>query len=405
MPLSGLERGMRHEDPEEYADFYESLAVLTLGALVRRGEERATELLRRYVGYGKHWHMAIEQFRTANRPDAWQGLDDVLDRRFSTIKQIEEGWPYLYAIEHAQPPWSEWKAGSGLLASWLRAREENELAYEREVKEERRAAKQFPAMTTDELLDYAGQREYSAALTKELARRTSPDDVEKLLASIDAGSRGSAVAALAALRESKDDRVFEAAVRTIEAPHKRGRTWKQRMVIARPSRQAAFILLQSDPERTLPLARAWRSARFPWLRQWAYLLLKKHATTDDIDWVRKQLSKPITDGRIYQFCDLAEIVTRFPSHGPFPQLVRLYYGVPYSFARYFILPALAVTSPRLARESLFESLWDCEPTVRRIACEHADLAADGVRERLRELANDPFEEDDVRKAAKARLNA
>jgi hypothetical protein len=259
-------------------------------------------------------------------------------------------------------------------------------------------------MTTAELLDYAGRHESSYALTKELTKRTSREDVDTLLAAVDAGPPESIVAALAALKESEDDRVLEAAVRIIEAPHRRGRTWKQRMVIARPGRHAAVILMQFDPERTLPLARGWRSAPRDWLRQRAYQLLSRHATIDDIPWVRKQMSRPITDGRVYGFCDLAQIVTRFPSHGPFPQLVRLYHGFPYSFGRYFLLPALAVTSPGLARDILIESLWDCEPGAREIACEHVDVGAEGVRERLRELADDPLEDAEVRKAAASRLN-
>ena len=52
----------------------------------------------------------------------------------------------------------------------------------------------------------------------------------------------------------------------------------------------------------------------------------------------------------------------------------------------------------------FECLWDCNPDTRELGCEVVNLATPGVPERLRELAADISECDDVRQAAQTGLS-
>lgn len=65
---------------------------------------------------------------------------------------------------------------------------------------------------------------------------------------------------------------------------------------------------------------------------------------------------------------------------------------------------MAATAPvHFAAEYAFEYLWDSHWGARGLGCEMASLSASGALDRLRELACDTAEHEDVREAARKRL--
>lgn len=200
-------------------------------------------------------------------------------------------------------------------------------------------------------------------------------------------------------------RVLEASKRIVEdfrRGRKLGRVWGDPPFVRLWATRA---LAKLPSEMVLPLARLWRSSFRWYIRRSGRDLIRKHATPEDVPWVRKQLSRVMTDGRIYDICTYAETITKFPEMGPFRALRRLYAHFPYSYGRCFIVDAIMATDPKFSAEISYECLWDCEPSVRNIACRNARLDDPSSVERLREIAADPFEDDDVRAAASTALEA
>ncbi len=65
---------------------------------------------------------------------------------------------------------------------------------------------------------------------------------------------------------------------------------------------------------------------------------------------------------------------------------------------------MSVNAPaRFAAGYAFECLWDCEEETREIGCKGVLTQLPGAEERLRTLAEDPYESEAVRSAAQARL--
>ncbi len=65
--------------------------------------------------------------------------------------------------------------------------------------------------------------------------------------------------------------------------------------------------------------------------------------------------------------------------------------------------ALAATDPSFPTGFAVECLWDCEETTREVAALHAETGDLRVAERLRRLAADPAEEDEVQTAVRSRI--
>jgi hypothetical protein len=201
--------------------------------------------------------------------------------------------------------------------------------------------------------------------------------------------------ALSTAKERGDDALLSTARRIIEEDV------KPMPIAARLAARRALALLPSD--LVLPLARQWRSSRLRRFRLAAGDILIRHATSDDLGWIRMQLRRPISDGRVYTTCRLVEMLCRFPHEGPFIVLNRIYGEFPYSYGRRFMVKALSATDPGFGSELAFECLWDCEETIREAACDVVELSLSGTRERLDDLAADRWEEEEVREIARKRF--
>ncbi|MGV9900389.1 HEAT repeat domain-containing protein, partial [Streptomyces tendae] len=86
-----------------------------------------------------------------------------------------------------------------------------------------------------------------------------------------------------------------------------------------------------------------------------------------------------------------------------PVLRHIYRETASSHLRGRAARALAATDPSFAAGFAIECLWDCEETTRELAARHAETGDNRVVERLRRLATDPAEEDEVQTAVRSRF--
>lgn len=86
-----------------------------------------------------------------------------------------------------------------------------------------------------------------------------------------------------------------------------------------------------------------------------------------------------------------------------PLLRHIYRETASSHLRGRCARALAATDPSFPTGFAVECLWDCEEATREIAARHAETGDARVVERLRRLAADPAEEDDVQTAVRSRI--
>ncbi|WJV50112.1 HEAT repeat domain-containing protein [Streptomyces flavofungini] len=86
-----------------------------------------------------------------------------------------------------------------------------------------------------------------------------------------------------------------------------------------------------------------------------------------------------------------------------PVLRHVYRETASSHLRGRAARALAVTDPSFAAGFAVECLWDCEESTREVAARHAETGDARVVNRLRRLAADPAEEDDVQSAVRSRI--
>lgn len=86
-----------------------------------------------------------------------------------------------------------------------------------------------------------------------------------------------------------------------------------------------------------------------------------------------------------------------------PLVIQAYAEAPYSLARSRALTALRPhANHEVVSELLVESLWDCEPEAREIACGAVPLTDLTAVRRLKALGADVFEDAEVRRAAAGR---
>ncbi len=97
------------------------------------------------------------------------------------------------------------------------------------------------------------------------------------------------------------------------------------------------------------------------------------------------------------------MLSKFPEHGPYRAIRRIFREFPYSFGRRMLAEAMAATDSRFAHDLAYECLWDCEDRVRLVGTQSVDLGLPKAQQRLEVLARDEWEEGDVREAAQARL--
>lgn len=165
------------------------------------------------------------------------------------------------------------------------------------------------------------------------------------------------------------------------------------------TRAAAFQYVWMLPmEISLPLARTW-IAFSDGRGSVAGEVMSGAAELEDTSAIRAALGDA---DDYYTICSLVEALGRLPAAGPFPELEVVYEQSAYSYARARAVKAMAATDPEFGGKWATECLWDCEDLTRIAGARFAPMEG-VVISRLRELASDPLECDEVRSAAEQRL--
>jgi hypothetical protein len=105
---------------------------------------------------------------------------------------------------------------------------------------------------------------------------------------------------------------------------------------------------------------------------------------------------------MYRLCATLEALARVATLDMLPLLLEVHDAVEYARARERALMALfELREHPEAHVRLVEGLWDCEASTRALACE--GVRVESATARLHELASDPWQDDEVREAARLAL--
>ena len=169
--------------------------------------------------------------------------------------------------------------------------------------------------------------------------------------------------------------------------------------------RAVWAIEEMPASLTLDTARQWLQRPEHHLQSAGGGILAEHATREDVPWLTEALRTPETlRGEDFRLSGVLAALARFEGFGWIPELEQVFCQVQNSFRRYLAAKAMAATAPvEFACEYAFECLWDCDDDTRALGCEKVSPSTPGAVERLRELASDVGEYDDVRQAAQERL--
>ncbi|GAB3115080.1 hypothetical protein GCM10027160_21840 [Streptomyces calidiresistens] len=385
------------------------LAIAVLGHLSRYGDRRAPALLRRHVrsGVGRLW--ALDELADSEDEETLRELGPVVLEGFPTDPEgmVRLGVAMRDAWEPR--PWRLWEEDPSRPAQGARLREARRAADFDRWRRQLRPDTPRPGWSVDSVLARANRdREENPldfrpdAAARCLAVVAGPGDRPLLRSVARAGAPGERIAALRYLAE-RGDPAAPALIRSATAPDSPEDV----------TGAALLALTRMRGEDVLAPARAWcaeaavsdgAEAR----GVAAGVLLARHGAVSDgpavLEALRRAVRRaedPVTDPLLP---DLVDGVGRLRPEGAAPLLRHLYRETPSSLLRGRTAPALAATDPSFPAGFAVECLWDCEQGTRETAARFATTGDARVVERLRRLAADPAEWDEVQSAVRGRLD-
>jgi hypothetical protein len=329
-----------YEHPEGNDDNTFDNALAVLAALGRGGDAEAIDGLRRYVGDGPHWALALEHIASDWPREHWDDLLRVAQGRLADGSN-DVCWNGR--------PWQDWATTDDRIAAEIDSHP---------IPRPERPMKQTP---TAELLsavgtgDLAGQK----ATLRELNRR-GPQPA--LLSMLDGLPLDDLRYPVGRAVDLLGDQALPVARRWAATP-------------GHPMRWTGHRALAAHGDDTdVPAL----------LACWDWLDSRPH------------------DRCGYDL--LATGLARIGGDAARTAVPRLHHlwCTPHSYERAAYLRALLVLDPDQVHHRLTEGLWDCEAEVRRLAAEQVSLEP-AVEERLAMLRDDQMEAEEVRAAARARL--
>lgn len=160
--------------------------------------------------------------------------------------------------------------------------------------------------------------------------------------------------------------------------------------------------LESLPAaRTLARARAWFDEPWP-LSLAGQAVLIRHARPSDRPQLEQACAEALRARAMYRLCATLEALVGVAQRETIPLLVEVHDEIEYARARHDALVVLfELREHPEAHARLVEGLWDCEASTRALACE--GVRVESATARLHELASDPWQDDEVREAARLAL--
>ncbi|WP_030199018.1 hypothetical protein [Streptomyces sp. NRRL S-87] len=375
------------EDPDENRT---GLALSVLGHLASYGRDDALMLLRRYAATGANWSWALDELAVRDDDAGLRGLGPSVMRRFPATPDGEARLATAVRDAYEPRPWRLWEELPTYRARLAAAREQGSFdRWQRQLS----PSGPRPGWSVRAVLDWA----------EEGLRRGTPLHVP-------------AARCLAAVATPEDRPEILAAA--VSGPEAARATALHHLVVAEPENPAVLDLIEAAAddeaavaayERMLtPLAvdraRTWVH-RQDALGAAAGRMLADRGDLADAPLVLGALRDAVRgDGPdSAALWPLVDGAGRLEIACAAPVLRHVYRETASSHLRGRAAAALSATDPRFAAGFAVECLWDCEESTRELAARYAETGDVRVVDRLRRLAADPAEEEDVQSAVRSRI--
>jgi hypothetical protein len=409
MDLSPLVKWLRDNNTLSETDRWKlRLGLETVGHLAQRGRRpQAVDILRDYVSWGRDWVDAMKMLSTMDPPTT--GLDALLRDRIKSdpaaLDQLRDEIPYIHTWWPVEPV-DEGVPGRGLgptYEPWRSLCEQDQglrdlfVAISQAHGEDSDGAPGADVRQLSLAEMFASVAESNVwKMARAIVERVSEDDETFLLQHVAAQDNHQAILAFKGLGVLRTARAFEAVKTFLESSDRAD------------SRVRAKAI---DAFGRMPASLALDTARLWFLRDEWYLhlaaghVLAKHATWDDIAMLVDLLHRPETlrrdDSRLSSVLDALSL---FHGYGFIPELEQVFVETGHCFDRFRAAKAMAVTAPEdFVAQYALECLWDCHWEARGLGCDTVSLSLPGALDRLREIAADQGEPQDVRETARERL--
>ncbi|MBN1362642.1 MAG: hypothetical protein JW993_18740 [Sedimentisphaerales bacterium] len=368
--------------------------------------------MREYIAYGQDWEWAIRVLHSVDNPQALEDVDEVLVHRIGADHNVRdrfdaaarEAWEWYLLREEENraecdlmlpicEPWKSFCRKHETLASLFA---NVGLPYDQPPPPPKKVAvEDLTDVSTAGLLASVNKANFYASRCV-LDETVTMDDETLLLESVSSEDERRAMLALRGLGRLGTPEAFEAVKSYIEACGSTG---------SRTRRYAFYAIAEMPGSLTLDLARQWFHRKEHHFHYPAGLILANHATHEDLDLLIEALRQPETLRREdFRLSNVLEALARFSGIGPIPELEQVFGENGHCYDRHRAAAAMAVTAPvHFAADYAFECLWDCHRHTRELGCDTVSLSTPGALDRLRELASDTADDDDVREAAEKRL--
>ncbi|WP_327251677.1 HEAT repeat domain-containing protein [Streptomyces sp. NBC_01244] len=369
------------------------LALSVLGHLASYGRDDALMLLRRYAATGANWAWALDELALRDDDEGLRSLASPVLARFPATAEGEARLAAAVRDAYEPRPWCLWEEDPGAPAYAARLRAARQQgSFDRWQRQLTPRGPQ-PGWGVQAVFDWAadGLRRGTplhVPAARCLAAVATPEDRSAILAAA-AGASGEAARATAL----------------------------HHLVLAEPENPAVLDLIEAagDEPAVAAYERMCGPAAVERARRWvqrpdalgtaAGTLLAARGGAEDATLVLGALRSTVRGSGP----DSTPLFTLVDGAGRLrigcaaPVLRHIYRETSSSHLRGRAARALAATDPSFAAGFAVECLWDCEETTREVAARHAETADARVAPRLRRLAADPAEEEDVQSAVRSRI--
>ncbi|MFF7531191.1 HEAT repeat domain-containing protein [Streptomyces bobili] len=384
------------EDAFDTEENRTGLSLAVLGHLASYGRRDALDLLRRYAASGSNWAWALDELALRDDDAGLRALAAPVLARFATDAEGEAELAAVVRDAFEPRPWRLWAEDPREYVS-ARVRAAQEAGCFDRWQRQLSPTGPRPGWSVRAVFEWAQQGiERGAALHVPAARCLTavagPEDRAEIVRAAEDGTEGARCTALRYLADQDDAQapdLIEQAVAT-----------GSRFVVE--AAVDAFERMRSAA--AVDRARGW-AHRPDALGAAAGRVLACWGTGRDSDLVLGALREAVRG----EGCDAPTLWTLVDGAGRLgiacaaPVLRHIYRETASSHLRGRCARALAATDPSFATGFAVECLWDCEETTREIAARHAETGDARVVERLRRLAADPAEEDEVQTAVRSRI--
>ncbi|MFF7738237.1 HEAT repeat domain-containing protein [Streptomyces sp. NPDC007984] len=372
------------------------LALAVLGHLASYGRRDALELLRRYAAHGSNWAWALDELALRDDDAGLRALAAPVLARFPADPEGDAELAATVRDAFEPRPWRLW-AEDPRESVAARVRAAHETGCFDRWQRQMRPSGPRPGWSVQAVFEWAQQGiERGAALHVPAARCLSavagPEDRAEIVRAARDGTDGARCTALRYLADSNDPQALD----LVEGAVADG------SALVVDAAVDAFERMRSLA--AVDRARGW--ARRPdALGAAAGRVLACRGAVRDRDLVLAALREAVRG----EGPDAPTLWTLVDGTGRLgiacaaPVLRHVYRETASSHLRGRAARALAATDPSFATGFAVECLWDCEETTREIAARHAETGDARVVERLRRLAADPAEEDEVQTAVRSRI--